>query len=846
MSGSDLHSTVDDEPGTSGRGAARPSPARERYAVGEEIARGGTGLVSRAHDRQLEREVAIKSLLDPSAHHELRFAREARVTARLQHPSIVPIYDIGRLVDGQPYYAMKLVSGRTLDEAIRGARTLEERLALLPALIGVADAIAYAHAQHVIHRDLKPHNVVLGPFGESLVIDWGLAKQLDAPSITEEHVGEAESDDPALTVEGAVLGTPTYMPPEQARGTAVDERADVYALGAMLYHLLAGRPPYRGPSSRAVLVEVLEGPPPPLVELVPAVPADLVAIVDKAMARAPHDRYADAQQLVVDLRRFQTGQLVGAHHYTPWSHLRRFVRRHAAAVVVALVLGATLLVGATVAVLQIIERNQIADEQRKAAEAARGLADAQRDAAEELAGFMLDDLRTRLEPIGRLDLLRGVGDRVQTYYAALGAAGIAQDQAGERRRGQALALVGEAELDAGQLDEALETLTQVHAIAVALGDLALVARASERIALVHRRLGARAQAKAWLVAAIAAAEDAGELEIASRAQLMLASVLGDEGNWEDAYVESEHALALAHDLHDLDADTHQIDVAHALLWTGIHGRAIGVPEVSALLREARAYMLDALDDNPYDTRALLELVRVDDKVVRLDFHAADARMITGEACELVRRLRAIDPTNLEFLRAQLAALETDGVARGLAGDTRGGMAGFHEALATARLAAELEPDNLEAQRTVPYMLNRVGDAQYIAQDVVAATASYRAALDELVRLEARTPTPSGQQDLVHLHYDLGGALDLLGRRREAMAEYDAAIASGDALLRDGENVDVASWVAMASIASAQLVGRQDREQGRRRAARAIDLLERMSARSEEMEVALHEARALLQ
>ncbi|HWB78446.1 MAG TPA: serine/threonine-protein kinase, partial [Nannocystaceae bacterium] len=479
MSDLELDETVDDaSPAPARGGNARTAGAR--YELREELARGGTGKVSRAHDRQLEREVAIKSLLDPSAHHGLRFAREARVTARLQHPSIVPIYDIGRFGDGQPYYAMKLVSGRTLDEAIKDTSTLAQRLALVPALIGVADAIAYAHAQRVIHRDLKPHNVVLGPFGESMVIDWGLAKQLDAPGITEPGESREDPDDPALTLEGAVLGTPAYMPPEQAAGKAVDERADVYALGAMLYHVLAGRPPYRGPNARAVLVEVLEGPPQPLASAVAGMPADLVAIVDKAMAREPAQRYADAQQLVADLRRFQTGQLVGAHHYTAWSHLLRFLRRHVAAVMVALVLGTVLLIGSVVAALQILAKSEIAEQQRKAAEAASALAGTQRDAAEALSVFMLDDLRARLEPIGRLDLLRGVGDRVQHYYATLAAAGVEEDELGARRRTQALALVGEAELHAGDLASAMTTLSEVHRLATLLGDRALAARAGER------------------------------------------------------------------------------------------------------------------------------------------------------------------------------------------------------------------------------------------------------------------------------------------------------------------------------------------------------------------------------
>lgn len=836
--------TVDDDPRTAAQTSGARAP-RERYELGEELARGGTGRVCRAHDRQLEREVAIKALLEPSAQHGIRFAREARVTARLQHPSIVPIYDIGRLGDGQPYYAMKLVSGRTFDEAIRETSTLAGRLALLPALIGVADAIAYAHAQRVIHRDLKPHNVVLGQFGESMVIDWGLAKQLDAPGITEQIEPRDEDGDPTLTLEGTVLGTPAYMPPEQAAGKTVDERADVYALGAMLYHLLAGRPAYRGPSSQAVLVRVLDEPPPAIESQIAGVPADLVAIVHKSMARDPADRYADAQQLVADLRRFQTGQLVGAHRYTAWSHVLRFVRRHVAAVVVAAVLGTALVVGSVVAVLQILAKGELAEQQRKAAEAASALAVTQRDAAEELAAFMLDDLRTRLEPIGRLDLLRGVGDRVQRYYATLAAAGLAQDDADGRRRAQAFALVGEAELDAGELEAALETLAEVHRVAMVLGDRALAARAGERLATIARRRADVDAAQMWLERAIEDALETGQLEIATRAQTMRVAVLGERGEWEQAHELAEDAVAMARDLHDTDPEAHAIVLADALVVLSIVARTAGRPRPASATREARELMLDALDQNPYDTRVLVELLRVDGFVVRLDVLAFDACLVAAEAVELARRLRAIEPTNVRFVAAQLGALEVDASARGLAGDGEGAVAGYREALAVARVAARMEPDNLESARVVAYMHDRVGDGLYSTGDLRGAVRSYSEAIAAYEAIVARVPEDSSRGDLVATHYDRGTALEDLGRRDDALLEYESAIALGEALAGDSEDAESTAFLARALVAAA-LLDPSDRERVRRRAARAIELLEPMHERSTPMVEALQEARELLQ
>ncbi|MFO0633496.1 MAG: serine/threonine-protein kinase [Nannocystaceae bacterium] len=440
---------------------ATREPPRERYQLGDEIARGGSGRVSRAHDRRLDREVAIKQLLQRSAALELRLAREARVTARLQHPAIVPIYDVGRGPDGEPYYAMKLVSGRTLAQAIDAARSVPERLALFPNVLAVAEALAYAHAQAVIHRDLKPGNVVLGEFGETMVIDWGLAKALGGEpdgTVTDPGGPAPECDDGLRTEAGTIVGTPSYMAPEQARGEPLDRRADVYALGAMLYHVLAGRPPYARTAGRSVLVDVVAGPPTPLRRVVPDAPPDLIAIVEQAMAREPAARYRDAAEFAADLRRFQTGQLVGARRYGTLAHLRRFVQRHAAAVAVAAVLGAVMLIGGVLAVLAIVEQRNRADAQRERAEQARAVAVAERDAAQDLATFMLDDLRLRLEPIGRLELLAGVGARVLDYYVSLEHAGLAIGDHEARRRAQADELVGETTLEAGAIAEALAML----------------------------------------------------------------------------------------------------------------------------------------------------------------------------------------------------------------------------------------------------------------------------------------------------------------------------------------------------------------------------------------------------
>ncbi len=328
------------------------------YALGLEVKRGGMGRILAARDLRVGRPVAVKELLGRAPKLAARFEREARVTARLQHPGIVPIYEIGRWPDGTPFYSMRMVEGRTLLEAIDAAPTLVARLALLPAVIAATEAVAFAHAQRVIHRDLTPSNVLVGAYGETVVIDWGLAKDLSHDGAPTDD--DDDEDPPAgasterLTNVGAVIGTAAYMPPEQAHGAPVDERADVYALGAILYHLLAGHAPYRAASTRELLRDVRTGPPPSIGELAPGAPRDLVSIVTKAMARELDARYPSARELTEELNRFQTGRMVAAHAYSGLERALRVIKRNKAVVAVAAL--ALVLLGAmgTVAVSRVL------------------------------------------------------------------------------------------------------------------------------------------------------------------------------------------------------------------------------------------------------------------------------------------------------------------------------------------------------------------------------------------------------------------------------------------------------------------------------------------------------------
>jgi WD40 repeat protein len=335
-------------------------------------ARGGMGRIFRARDRRLGRHVAIKQLAEHLGAGERaalvrRFEREARLTARLQHPSIVGIYEAGRFADGEPFYAMPLLRGQPLSAAIARAAGLAGRLALLPHVIAVAEAVAFAHDEGIVHRDLKPDNVLVGTSGETVLIDWGLAKDLREAAADGDGVYRAPPPNDGLTQLG--VGTAHYMPPEQARGEEPDVRADVYALGATLYHLLAGAPPYgdRG-STGARLAKFDERPPRPLAEAAPACPRELVDIVDRAMAQDKAVRFASARALADELRRFQTGQLLTSRRYTLGELVRHFARRHRTALRITALAAALVLAIAVVAFVGVARERDRAERQQARAE----------------------------------------------------------------------------------------------------------------------------------------------------------------------------------------------------------------------------------------------------------------------------------------------------------------------------------------------------------------------------------------------------------------------------------------------------------------------------------------------
>jgi len=327
-------------------------PAIPGYEVLEEIARGGMGVVYRARDLALGRVVALKMLLGgPLAGRESleRFRREAHAIASLDHPGIVPIFEIGE-AEGIPYYTMKLVEGGTLRE--RGGELRGDSRRIAELFEALARAVHFAHERGILHRDLKPANVLLDRDGTPLVSDFGLAKR--------------EESGPSLTLSSALLGTPQYMAPEQIRrdGRPLDVRTDVYGLGTILYELLTGRPPVEGDSSLDVLRRVADQEPVAPRRIDPSIPRDLETICRRCLEKEPARRYPNARALARELERFLDGRPIEARPLPPHERALRWCRRNPAAVIVvaALVITAAVAIGAAIQVSGQLERTQRAEE----------------------------------------------------------------------------------------------------------------------------------------------------------------------------------------------------------------------------------------------------------------------------------------------------------------------------------------------------------------------------------------------------------------------------------------------------------------------------------------------------
>jgi serine/threonine protein kinase len=489
----------------------------QRFRVLRPHARGGLGQVSVAMDNELHREVALKEILTDRAHDpdsRSRFVLEAEITGGLEHPGIVPVYGLGQYADGRPFYAMRFIRGDSLREAVdafyrdyagdqrgekAGARGEGTALGgppsgafqsvafrqLLGRFVDVCNALDYAHSRGVLHRDLKPGNIMLGRYGETLVVDWGLAKVQGraTPEGEEATLRPASASGSAPTLAGTAVGTPAFMSPEQAGGR-LDElgaTSDVYSLGATLYYVLTRRPPFLSDDVATTLRMVQAGEFPTPQTINPAAPRALTAICLKAMARRPADRYASPRLLADDVERYLADEPVGAQ-VEPWSQqARRWLRKHPRTVAA---LAASLLVGlsATVVIAAVV-----AGKNQQLAAANEGLRSAnqlERRAKDDALRQRMEAEQARLQEQQAKEQAQRRLTQVEKGAEILGAVFAELDPRAEEIQGRPLrAILGE------RLEQAVADLE-----GESVGDPLVVARLQHILGKAQRQLGFTRQA----------------------------------------------------------------------------------------------------------------------------------------------------------------------------------------------------------------------------------------------------------------------------------------------------------------------------------------------------------------
>ncbi len=421
------------------RGDESPPTNPDNYEIQERLGKGGMGTVYRARDLTLNREVAIKVLNNAAFatdEERRRFLSEAKAAGALKHDHIIPIWAYGA-ADESPWFVMPLLAGGSLLDLLKDQGALDAKQAV-KVMITVCEAIQYAHDHHILHRDLKPANILLDGAGQPVVADFGLAKRLDSNS--------------NLTASGVVMGTPSYMPPEQADGAKTSTLSDVYSLGALLYHLVTGRPPFESDSPMETLRQVKQEIPKRPTGIKPQIDRTLETIILKCLEKSPGDRYQSATALASELTRWQQNLKITTKQSSWPRQIVKWAKRKPAQALIAAV--------STLGLLAFIA-SLIVSQIRLRAE--RDLTNTVRKNAEKLNGTALTDYRRTVEAtVGKLDALEQITDSVGAYYAALPES--LRDEAAQLRQAQLLLLSGEVNSDKGNLPQAKKFLDQARAL----------------------------------------------------------------------------------------------------------------------------------------------------------------------------------------------------------------------------------------------------------------------------------------------------------------------------------------------------------------------------------------------
>jgi serine/threonine-protein kinase len=756
---------------TSDFAAGSPTAAGQRFRVLRPHARGGLGEVFVARDEELHRDVALKEIQERFADHpesRSRFLLEAEVTGGLEHPGVVPVYSLGAYPDGRPFYAMRLIQGDSLKDAIQrfhaadgpGRDPGERRLALrglLGRFVAVCNAVAYAHSRGVLHRDLKPSNVMLGPYGETLVVDWGLAKVVGRPAgfdgASEGTLRPPSASGSDPTRMGSAVGTPSYMSPEQAAGKIEElgPASDVYSLGATLYCLLTGRAPYEGKDAGEVLRRVQAAAFAPPRQVKRAVPAALEAVCLKAMALRTADRYGSARALADEVEHWLADEPVAAYR-EPWpARLARWGRRHRTLVSSAAALLVTAVVGLGLGLAAVEqERRQTATERDQKDAALRAETRARRLAMNALRQLTDDVVEQQLARRPQLtDEDRRFLRDIQRQYAEFAA------------------LPGE---DAEQR--------------------AVRAEGHFRVALVRARLGEEKEAEA-----------------AYREALGLYQQLAADF---PSRPEFRRHLAGSH-----------TNLGVLLMETG------RPQEAAAAYADALAIKEGLAADFPSRPEFRQELATSHTNLGNLLYitgRPQEAEAAYREALALQKQLAADFPTRPEFRQGLARSHHNLGLLLQKTGRLQEAEAAYRDALAIYKHLAADFPTRPEFRHELARSHNSLGNLLADTGRLQEAEAAYADALALHKQLAADFPSrPEFRHNLANSHNSLGNLLQNTGRLQEAEAAYADALALHKQLAADFPKVpDYRNGLAGTLVNRAALAnGRRDFGAARRELVEAL-------------------------
>jgi serine/threonine-protein kinase len=761
--------------------------AGHRFKILRPHAKGGLGQVSVALDTELHREVALKEIQAPHADYpqsRARFVLEAEITGGLEHPGIVPIYGLGTYSDGRPYYAMRFIRGDSLKEALerfhetdfsnQPSQRLLELRKLLGRFIDVCNAMEYAHSRGVLHRDLKPGNVMLGKYGETLVVDWGLAKTVprDSSHMSKADITRQFFDEPPIiptsgsgtapTQMGSALGTPAYMSPEQAAGrlNELGPSSDVYSLGATLYHVLTGQPPVSSETWDVgeQLRRVQRGDFPPPRSIKRDTPKALEAICQKAMALRPQDRYASAVELANDLEHWLADEPIVAAPDRFTDRALRWLRHNwpgafsaaAALLVIAIVsiVFAVILDGQKRAVTTAKNAaEQLAHEKSLLAESERVAKDDARRAIDNYVKVVLEQLKDeRFQPL-RKTLLADA----RAYYEEL-IDRVGRDDADQNELADALVIVGNINRSTGSAAEASK---------------------SYLAALDTRRK---------LVAA-----ESNNLEY-QRNLAGVYNILGihyqDRGEWQQALKFYNDALAIQRELvkHGGPAGQDHVHLANTLNNRGALQKEQGaLVESLQSFQEALAVYQSLVRLNPRNSAYVSYLANCHNNIGELQKvreELDEALNSYQEALTLQKKLTEDHP-NLSILKANLA--KTYGNLGGLQqkrGDPDGALAAYQEALKIQQRLAEASPLVRDLQNTLAKFHNNIGVLQQERGDRQPALNSYREALAIRQKLAPESALDASfQEDLARNHLNIAELAETAGTEaaRKSLADCDGIL-----------------------------------------------------------------------